>query len=363
MKKIIFVHLLNDFSGSPKVLSQVIKTVKDKGFDIELFTGKGAAGFLTNLTKKHSFYFYKRFDNKYGTLFSFLASQIHLFFKILKLRNADVTIYVNTLLPFGAALAGKFIKKEVIYHIHETSIRPQLLKKFLRWCVQKTASKIIFVSNSLREEEKFENSKEYIIYNALSNNFLNEARKNAFSPFVENQQFKVLMICSLRLYKGIHEFVEIAKKCEDHKNIAFQLILNAEPNEVDAFLKQIECPFNVAVLSKQKNIDPFYKEVGLVLNLSRKDEWVETFGLTIIEAMANGIPVIVPPVGGPAEIVNEGIEGYLISSYNTDLISAKIIELSKSPELWTTFSKNAKLRANNFNEEIFEEKILNCIYE
>tara|TARA_R110000787_G_scaffold272848_5_gene380394 strand:- start:3053 stop:4144 length:1092 start_codon:yes stop_codon:yes gene_type:complete len=363
MKKIIFVHLLNDFSGSPKVLSQVIKTANEKGFDVELFTGKGGTGFLMNLVKKHNFYFYKRFDNKFGTLFSFIVSQVHLFFKILKFRKENAAIYVNTLLPFGAALAGKLINKEVIYHIHETSIRPQLLKKFLRWTVKKTASKIIFVSNSLREEEKFENIKEYTIYNAISNDFLNDARNNSFSPFNTNKKFKVLMICSLRLYKGISEFLEIAEKCKEYKMIEFQLILNAEQNEVKTFFNELEYSSNLNILSKQKDIKPFYKEVSLVINLSRIDEWVETFGLTIIEAMANGIPVIVPPVGGPSEIVHDGVEGYLISSYHTELISKKIIELSKSSELWTQLSSNAKNRVHDFNEQIFEEKILNCIYE
>lgn len=34
MKKIIFIHLYNDISGSPKVLSEVIKIIKKKKFHI-----------------------------------------------------------------------------------------------------------------------------------------------------------------------------------------------------------------------------------------------------------------------------------------------------------------------------------------
>ena len=54
-KKIAFVHLLNDYSGSPKVLSQIVKKYSKN--DIELFTSKDE-GFLSNLTPNHKHFFY-----------------------------------------------------------------------------------------------------------------------------------------------------------------------------------------------------------------------------------------------------------------------------------------------------------------
>lgn len=172
--KIIFIHLLNDFSGSPKVLSQIVKSYKNKNHDVELFTSKDE-GFLSNIVDKHHNFFYKRFENKFLTLFSYTLSQFHLFFKILFSKSNIV--YINTLLPFGAALGAKISKKEVIYHIHETSIKPNILKKFLRYIVSITASKIIFVSNDLEQKEKFENKKSFVIHNALENSFLKIASK------------------------------------------------------------------------------------------------------------------------------------------------------------------------------------------
>ena len=127
MKKIIFIHLLNDFSGSPKVLSQVIKACENEAIEIELFTGKSESGFLSGLTANHHHYFYKRSENKWMTLVTFMSSQLILFFKLLKYMNKDVVIYVNTMLPFGAALAGFVMRKPVIYHVHEISLTPLAL--------------------------------------------------------------------------------------------------------------------------------------------------------------------------------------------------------------------------------------------
>jgi glycosyltransferase involved in cell wall biosynthesis len=354
--KIIFIHLLNDFSGSPKVLSQIVKNYKNKNHDVELFTSKDE-GFLSNIVDKHHNFFYKRFENKFLTLFSYTLSQFHLFFKIL-FSKSDI-VYINTLLPFGAALGAKISGKEVIYHIHETSIRPNILKKFLRYIVSNTASKIIFVSNDLEQKEKFENKKSFVIHNALENSFLKIASKYTYSHKHENK-FIVMMICSLKDYKGIPEFLKIAKKLESHEHISFRLILNSEQNEIDKYFQNQKFE-NIEIFSKQKDLEKFYSTSSLVLNLSRVDQWVETFGLTIVEALAFGIPVIVPPIGGPIEIVEEDKEGFLISSYDVDKVAKKIEELANDEKLCMNLSSNARKKALDFSEDIFLENISKVI--
>ena len=353
MLKTIFIHLLNDFSGSPKVLSQVLKRF-EKSNDIELYTSKDE-GFLSNLTANHKHFFYKRFNNKFLTLFSYVLSQLDLFFKILKYKKED-TIYINTLLPFGAAIAGKLKACEVIYHIHETSIKPNILKKFLRYVVSKTASKIIFVSNDLASKEAFENKNTYIVHNALENNFLEIASKYEYK-FLYDEKFIVTMICSLKEYKGVLEFITIASNLVSQNHISFKLILNAEQTEINNYFENKNIPSNIEIFSKQKDLEPFYSKSSLVLNLSRVDICIETFGLTIIEAMAYGIPVIVPPVGGPIEIVEEGLEGFLISSYEIDKVAKKIAELSNNEITCINLSKNAKEKALIFSEDLFLGKI------
>ncbi len=354
MLKIVFVHLLNDYSGSPKVLSQIIKKYSNK--DIELFTSKDE-GFLSNLTSLHKHFFYKRFENKFLTLFSYVLAQIHLFYKIL-FSKSDI-VYINTLLPFGAALGAKISGKKVIYHIHETYIKPMLLKKFLRWMVNKTASKVIFVSNDLAKREKFNNIETHIIHNSLENSFLQVASKYEYK-YLQDNMFIVMMICSLKEYKGIPEFLKIAEHLELHEHISFRLILNSEQNEIDDYFENKKFK-NIEIFSKQKDLEKFYSSSSLVLNLSRIDDCIETFGLTIVEAMAYGVPVIVPPVGGPIEIVEEDKEGFLISSYDVDKVAKKIEELANDEKLCMNLSSNARKKALDFSEDIFLENISKVI--
>lgn len=358
MKKVICIHLLNDFSGSPFVLSQVIDIFNKHNFEVDLYTSN-SDGFLNNSNAKIYDVFYKRSNNKFITLFFYILSQCILFFKLLKYKNENVVFYINTIMPFGAALAGKIMGKNVIYHIHETSIKPKLLKRFLKFIIKKTSSFNIFVSEYLLKTEYLKNIESKVIYNVLPNTFTEKAEqsKYVYSP----DQFIVLMLCSLKAYKGIYEFIKIAKNCEKNNNIQFKLVLNATQNEINEVLLKEKLPSNIKIYSAQKDVELFYKDASLLLNLSRKNEWIETFGMTILEAMSFGIPCIVPNIGGPIELVDHNINGYCIDSNNVDEISNLILKLYNDQKLLYNLSEKARNKSRDFSNINFEKNIIEVI--
>lgn len=358
MKKIIFFHLLNDYSGSPKVLSQVIDAVSKKGFDAELFLGgKGSSGFLSSVPCVQRRYFYKRFDNKFLTLISYTFSQVVLFFKLLRYRKSSAVFYVNTLLPFGAALAGKFLGIKVFYHIHETSIRPRPLKVFLRWMVEKCSSSNVFVSYFLARTEGFSNIESKVVYNAIPQEMSRIAAHHIYNPLPDGK-FCVLMICSLKAYKGVNEFVHIARSLSSHPSFKFNLILGATEAEASEFFLGTAMPDNLTIIFSCADVVPYYQQASILLSLSKPDEWVETFGLTILEGLSFGIPCIVPPVGGPVELVSDDCEGYLMASDRVEDISAKLVFLEKNSDACYRLSAAAKVKSLSFSSEKFESGVL-----
>lgn len=56
--KIVCFHVLNDYSGSPKVLEMVLSGLLSKGYSINLVTSKGN-GALNNLQGKKNMIFYQ----------------------------------------------------------------------------------------------------------------------------------------------------------------------------------------------------------------------------------------------------------------------------------------------------------------
>jgi glycosyltransferase involved in cell wall biosynthesis len=352
-QRIIAVHLLNDFSGSPMVLRQSLEAL-NTSFQVKLYTATPSGdGFLSNIDGVEYVHLkYAHSRSKFITLFLFLLFQCNLFFKlIMDIKKADI-IYINTLLPFGAALAAFIKRAKVIYHIHEVSLKPMLLRKFLTFIAENTASKILFVSVYVYNCYAFKKPATEIIYNALPDAFLTRAA--ALKEFNTGTPFTILMLCSLKSYKGVNEFVSLSRLKPRYQ---FNLVLNASAEEVDKFCKSIKPPANCKVYSRHSDCFPFYQKAHVVLNLSHTKYWVETFGLTVLEAMACRIPVIVPTVGGVCELVDDGIQGFCIDSRNEEKILSAIEYLSSDIKTYKRFSSAAYQKSLQFNISTFKEKI------
>lgn len=80
----------------------------------------------------------------------------------------------------------------------------------------------------------------------------------------------------------------------------------------------------------------------------------EDFGMTAVEAMAAGKPVIAPNEGGYRESVIDGVTGRLITNINEKKLIEAIKELGKKPE---RYKKACLKRAKEFSVDIFINKI------
>jgi len=209
----------------------------------------------------------------------------------------------------------------------------------------------------LRKKEPLEGVASRVIYNALSKEFVETA--NAFqSKNNAEKEFVVLMLCSLKDYKGVREFVALADALP---NISFEIVLNATPEAIDLFFHNNTLPKNLTVFPQQSNVHQFYQRATLVLNLSHPEQWVETFGMTLLEGMQYGIPSIVPPVGGPAEIVQSGVNGYQIDQRHLEKLVNKIREIAGNPVLYKKLSQNAARVAKDFSVERMSGKMLEVV--
>ena len=90
----------------------------------------------------------------------------------------------------------------------------------------------------------------------------------------------------------------------------------------------------------------------------------EAFGLTIIEAMATGLPTFAPKFGGPLEIIEYGKSGFLMNTSKPELIAASLEEFTenyqKNGELWKAISENGIERVQkHFNWKNYSRRLIN----
>ena len=312
-------------------------------------------GFLSNINKVKAHYtIYKWSNNKLLTFFRLIISQIQVFLRLVFLKNKNSIIYINTAIPFGAAIACRLLDYNFVFHIHEDLNRKKLLYFFLKMIYSFTNKKTIFVSNFLKKNT-FNCNQSIVAYNNLNNSFLNQISISS------KEKKNILMVSSLKKYKGVNEFIIIADGLPDY---CFQLVLSCSEDELDSFKSDLpRLPENLDLYSTQQNLHSFYSQAKLLLVLTDKNLCVETFGMTILESMSYGVPSIVPEIGGPTELIKNNINGFLIDSKKTFEIKSKINEIFDDVVLYKKLRKNCFKISKKFNQtkqvDLIEKYIFN----
>lgn len=88
------------------------------------------------------------------------------------------------------------------------------------------------------------------------------------------------------------------------------------------------------------DMDSFYRRLDIYINTSVH----EGIPMSVLEAMAHGLPAVVPNVGGFAEIIEEGVSGYLINNRDPSVFATRCIELLSDPEKREQMAEAARQR-------------------
>ena len=108
----------------------------------------------------------------------------------------------------------------------------------------------------------------------------------------------------------------------------------------------------------QEELDRLYGQMDIVLMPSRS----EGFGLTAIEAMANGCVMVASNVGGLPEVVRDGVCGLLHRSEDVQDMAAKVSELLGDNELYSRLRTQALCEVKKYSFERYAELVCD-LYE
>lgn len=103
------------------------------------------------------------------------------------------------------------------------------------------------------------------------------------------------------------------------------------------------------------NLDAIYGEAFAVLNFSHS----ESFSLTCLEASAHGLAVLATRCGGPEEIVDDAVTGYLVPVGDVEAMAARIADLLGDPARTAAMGEAGRRSVNErFSPGKFREQVL-----
>jgi glycosyltransferase involved in cell wall biosynthesis len=99
----------------------------------------------------------------------------------------------------------------------------------------------------------------------------------------------------------------------------------------------------------------YWHATGAGEDANKQPERFEQFGMTVVEAMAAGAVPLVFGGGGPAEIVRDGVDGFLWRDATE--LKRRTLELISRPDLLASCRASATVRSSEFSREKFESAI------
>ena len=92
------------------------------------------------------------------------------------------------------------------------------------------------------------------------------------------------------------------------------------------------------------DVTSYYRRCSVVVHASIQPE---PFGMVLIEGMAEGRPIVASSLGAAPEIIEEGVEGYIVHPEDRETMAARIATLVADPELAARMGRkgHAKVQA------------------
>jgi glycosyltransferase involved in cell wall biosynthesis len=276
---------------------------------------------------------------------------------LLGCRNYDAVYTTNSALTHTIPLwcIAKILKKPTIFEVSDPSFDPvalarssrsERLLKYFRKAVILRFERIRVLNRA--DQRRYERN-----WNEVH---LLPPPSREFRPNIEECDCFTVLFAARGdvLQKGIDMLSEIvAKVLKSAPDVRFVIIGSGEEGE--RVFRQLQTLFPGRVewrgFVSSNELATIYQDSQLFILPSR----YETFGMTVLEALRNGMPVVAFDVPGPSDIITAESQGVLVRPFEIDTFVSRILEFharwKMNPAAYAVYRKEiiraTELRINN----------------
>jgi len=245
-------------------------------------------------------------------------------------------------------LAKKFLKIPYILYARGSDVyRPQISLRLMLKITLKNAAALIALTEDMKKEiQKTYNKKIFVIPNGIDLiKFENISKKNRL-PY--NDKNIILFVGRLHPVKGVKYLIEAMRIIKDKDSYTELIIIGdgEEKKKLQNVVKKIGLSNTITFMGEIPNRKVSkYMTASDILVLPSLSEG---FPNVILEAMASGIPIVATGVGGVPEIMEDGVNGFLVEPGDPTQIAQKVLFLLNNKKTMKMISDNNKKLVNQF---------------
>lgn len=251
-----------------------------------------------------------------------------------------VEVHQNTVVLDAPLYAAQMAGVPTVVHVHELPAQDPRLCMDLGCTAEELRSHMLrhasrFIANSQAVLDWLDLPEDRVL---LLPNLIAPSLRHL--PFVPASPLRVALIGSLVAKKGIDDFITVARHCSNAGLTAQFVLIGPMSPDLE---RMGPLPQNVRHAGYAPDPTSAISQADVVMCLSH---FAESFGLTVLEAMAAGRPVICYDQGTPPSLVGQSGAGVVVPQGDTTAAVKALGTLIAHPSRLQAASKAARDRAD-----------------
>jgi len=358
----------NEISGGPNYYVYSTKTLLEKEFNLLYLSLGQSKKSLSGISCQAKSIKKKQLKNKILTFFFSLPSLLQLYREICRFRPHHI-ICVKRPLLLVAYLAAKKIDACLTVSVHTDMHVKNLLNNFLETFVLFKTDSVICHGPYLKNQviETIGTTTKVVEYNASCKDIVSLKRQQSNLLGILKNRMPITFIGRMEKTKGVYDLYEACRPLlkQDHRFVLCYAGAGSECTGIAKCAQKDNLAGQVIVFDKleREYVAELLRYTWVAVMPTRK-EFPEGRCMAAMEALAMGVPVIVPDFGPFPFLVEDEINGLLYKPNSVEYLREKLFYV-KEPIIRKKLSLGASKRAHTFSETdlSYGEAVKKCINE